>query len=82
MAMDFQEIIDLIQEALPDAQITLKDLAGDGDHFAAHIVSSQFLGKTRVQQHQIVYQALQGKMGTALHALSLETSLPSLVVDC
>lgn len=76
--MDSQEIIDLIQTGLPDAQITLKDLAGDGDHFAAHIVSKQFIGKTRIQQHQIVYQALQGKMGTALHALALETACPGI----
>lgn len=78
MAMDSQEIIALIQASLPDAQITLKDLVGDGDHFSAHVVSQQFVGKTRIQQHQIVYRALQGKMGTALHALALETAPPPL----
>jgi stress-induced morphogen len=66
----------LIREALPDARVTIEDLRGDGDHYAAHVVSAQFKGKTRVQQHQMVYQALKGRMGGQLHALALQTSLP------
>jgi stress-induced morphogen len=77
MAMDALEIERLIKEALPDAQVTIEDLRGDGDHYAALIVSSVFAGKTRVQQHQLVYQALQGRMGTALHALALTTAAPN-----
>ena len=77
MAMDPLEIERLIKEALPDAQVTIEDLRGDGDHYAALIVSAAFAGKTRVQQHQLVYQALQGRMGTALHALALTTSAPT-----
>ena len=77
MAMDALEIERLIKEALPDAQVTIEDLRGDGDHYAALIVSSAFAGKTRVQQHQLVYQALRGRMGTALHALALTTSAPN-----
>ena len=76
MAMDALEIERLIKEALPDAQVTIEDLRGDGDHYAALIVSAAFIGKTRVQQHQLVYQALRGGMGTALHALALTTSIP------
>ena len=76
MAMDAREIERLIKEALPDAQVTIEDLRGDGDHYAALIVSAAFAGKTRVQQHQLVYQALRGRMGTALHALALTTSVP------
>jgi stress-induced morphogen len=76
MAMDALEIERLIKQALPDAQVTIEDLRGDGDHYAALIVSSAFTGKTRVQQHQLVYQALQGRMGTALHALALTTAAP------
>ena len=76
MAMDAGEIERLIKEALPDAEITIRDLAGDGDHYAADIVSSAFAGKSRVQQHQMVYQALQGRMGGELHALALQTSAP------
>jgi stress-induced morphogen len=76
MAMDAAEIERLIKQALPDAQVTIEDLRGDGDHYAALVVSSAFVGKTRVQQHQIVYRALQGKMGTALHALALTTNIP------
>lgn len=77
MAMDALEIERLIKEALPDARVTIQDLRGDGDHYAALIVSSAFTGKTRVQQHQLVYQALRGRMGTALHALALTTSAPT-----
>lgn len=76
MAMDAGEIESMIREALPDASITIRDLAGDGDHYAAEIVSEAFRGKSRVQQHQLVYQALQGKMGGQLHALALQTSAP------
>ncbi len=74
MPMDAREIERLIRASLPDAQVTIRDLAGDGDHYAATVVSESFRGKTRVQQHQLVYQALQGQMGGALHALALQTS--------
>jgi stress-induced morphogen len=70
------EIEALIKAALPDAQVTIEDLAGDGDHYAASVVSESFRGKSRVQQHQIVYAALQGRMGGELHALALQTSAP------
>ncbi|MEQ8699908.1 MAG: BolA family transcriptional regulator [Bauldia litoralis] len=76
MAMDAGEIERLIKEALPDARVTIQDLRGDGDHYAAHVESAAFAGKTRVQQHQIVYAALQGRMGNELHALALQTSAP------
>ena len=76
MAMEASDIESLIREALPDAQITIEDLRGDGDHYAAMVVSAAFEGKSRVQQHQIVYEALQGRMGSELHALALQTSAP------
>jgi len=76
MAMSAGEIEDMIKAALPDASVTIRDLAGDGDHFAAEVVSESFRGKTRVQQHQMVYDALQGNMGGVLHALALQTSAP------
>ena len=76
MGMAASEIERMIKEALPDAQVTIEDLRGDGDHYAAHIVSAAFKGKSRVQQHQLVYQALQGRMGNELHALALQTSAP------
>jgi stress-induced morphogen len=76
MPMDAGAIESLIKESLPDAEVTIQDLAGDGDHYAALVVSSAFAGKTRVQQHQMVYQALQGRMGGELHALALQTSAP------
>jgi len=76
MAMEANEIERLIKAALPDAEVTIEDLRGDGDHYAALVVSKAFKGKTRVQQHQLVYQALQGHMGGALHALALQTSVP------
>ena len=76
MAMQAAEIEKLIKEALPDAKVTIRDLAGDGDHYAAHVVSATFAGKSRVQQHQLVYQALKGRMGNELHALALQTSAP------
>lgn len=76
MPMDLGEIERMIKQALPDAEVTIEDLRGDGDHYAAHVVSSAFAGKSRVQQHQMVYQALQGRMGNELHALALQTSAP------
>jgi stress-induced morphogen len=76
MAMSVGEIEGLIRSALPDAQVTIEDLAGDGDHYAASIVSERFRGLSRVRQHQLVYAALQGRMGGELHALALQTSAP------
>ncbi|MDP4823069.1 MAG: BolA family transcriptional regulator [Aestuariivirgaceae bacterium] len=76
MAMDAKAIEDLIREALPDAVVEIRDLAGDGDHYAASVISAAFKGKTRVAQHQMVYQALKGRMGGELHALALQTSTP------
>ena len=76
MAMHAAEIESLIREAIPEARVTIEDLRGDGDHYAAHVVSTAFKGKTRVQQHQMVYKALRGRMGEALHALALQTSVP------
>ena len=76
MAMDASMIERLIKESLPDAQISIEDLRGDGDHYAAHVVSGAFRGKSRIQQHQMVYQALHGRMGNELHALALQTSVP------
>jgi stress-induced morphogen len=77
MAMTSDQIKILLVQAFPDAQIDLKDLRGDNDHFSAIITSKAFLGKTRIQQHQMVYEALQGHMGTILHALSLKTQIPT-----
>ena len=74
--MDPGDIERLIKQSLPDAVVSIQDLAGDGDHYAAHVVSGAFRGKTRVQQHQMVYQALQGRMGGELHALALQTAVP------
>ena len=76
MAMDAHTIKEMIIEALPDAEVRIEDLRGDGDHYAAYIISSAFEGKNRVQQHQMVYQALQGRMGNELHALAIQTSTP------
>lgn len=76
MAMDAGEIEQLIKQGIPDAQVAIEDLRGDGDHYAATVVSASFIGKTRVQQHQMVYQALKGRMGEQLHALALQTSAP------
>ncbi|MBV8399710.1 MAG: BolA family transcriptional regulator [Acetobacteraceae bacterium] len=76
MAMAANEIEALIKEALPDARVTIEDLAGDGDHYAATVVSEKFRGLPRVRQHQIVYNALRGRMGGQLHALALQTSAP------
>lgn len=77
MAMDAGEIERMIKEALPGAVVEIKDLAGDGDHYAATVTAEAFRGRSRVQQHQMVYAALQGRMGGVLHALALTTSLPS-----
>jgi stress-induced morphogen len=76
MPLDAGTIERLIREGIPDARVTIEDLRGDGDHYAAHVVSAEFKGKTRVQQHQMVYKALKGKMGNELHALALQTSAP------
>ncbi len=76
MPMQPAEIEDLIKDAIPDAQITIEDLRGDGAHYAAYVVSTAFKGKSRVQQHQMIYQALRGRMGNELHALALQTSAP------
>ena len=76
MAMDAKDIERLIKDGIPDAKVTIRDLAGDGDHYAAEVVAESFRGKSRVAQHQMVYQALKGNMGGALHALALQTSAP------
>ena len=76
MAMTALEIEELILKTFPYAKITIDDLRGDGDHYAAQIISEKFKGKTRVQQHQMVYNAMDGKMGKELHALALNTSAP------
>ena len=76
MAMDARDIEQLIKARIPDAKVTIRDLAGDGDHYAAEVVAESFRGKSRVQQHQMVYEALKGNMGGALHALALQTSVP------
>jgi len=76
MAMSATDIEQLIKAGIPDARVTIDDLRGDGDHYAARVVSAAFIGKSRVQQHQMVYQALKGRMGGALHALALQTSPP------
>ena len=77
MPMNAGDIERLIKEALPDAKVTIRDLAGDGDHYAAEVISAAFTGKTRIQQHQMVYAALKGRMGGELHALALQTSAPA-----
>jgi len=76
MAMDAREIERLIKTSIPDAEVTIRDLAGDGDHYAATVISASFRGKSRVQQHQLVYAALKGQMGGILHALALQTGVP------
>lgn len=76
MPMPMAELEAFLREAFPDAEIAIEDLAGDGDHYKARIVSSAFAGVPRVRQHQMVYAALKGRMGGALHALALETSAP------
>ena len=76
MAMNQSDIVQMIKEAIPDAEVQIEDLRGDGDHYAAYVRSAEFKGKTRVQQHQMVYKALQGRMGGELHALALQTNIP------
>ena len=76
MPMTAGQLEQMIRPALPDAKVDITDLRGDGDHYAAHVVSKAFVGKTRVQQHQMVYDALGGGMGDTLHALALQTSVP------
>ena len=75
MPLPLNEIETMLRQSFPDAEISIQDLAGDNDHYQATILSTQFVGKTRVQQHQMVYQALQGKMGSELHALALKTGI-------
>ena len=77
MAMDAATIEKMIRDAIPDADIRIEDLRGDGDHYAAYVTSKSFEGKSRVQQHQMVYNALQDKMGGELHALALQTLVPT-----
>ncbi len=76
MALTAPEIRELILEILPDAEVQVQDMRGDGSQFAAQVVSKEFIGKNRVQQHQMVYKAMKGKVGAELHALSLQTSAP------
>ncbi len=76
MPMNAADIEHLIKAALPDAEVTITDLAGDGDHYAAHVISTAFAGKTRVAQHKLVFEALGGRMGGELHALALTTAAP------
>jgi len=76
MAMDSAEIVQLIQEGIPDAEVRIDDLRGDGDHYAAFVSSASFRGKSRIQQHQMIYKALKGRMGDQLHALALKTEVP------
>ena len=81
MPMDAREIETLIREGIPDATVEIRDLAGDGNHYAATVISESFRGKSRVQQHQIVYQSLKGQMGGVLHALALQTGVPENTGD-
>ena len=76
MPMDASEIESMIKAALPDAKVDIRDLAGDGDHYAATVISESFRGKSRVQQHKLVYDSLKGQMGGVLHALALQTGVP------
>ena len=73
MAMDLKEIERHIKEAIPDASIDIQDLAGDGNHYSATIISSKFMGKSKIEQHKMVYNSLKGKMGNELHALAIKT---------
>jgi stress-induced morphogen len=77
MGMRKEEIESMILKSIPDANIEIKDLAGDENHYAAKVVSKEFINKTKIQQHKMVYDALQGKMGGTLHALSLTTEIPN-----
>jgi len=73
MAMDLKEIEKLIKESIPDALVEIQDLAGDGNHYSATVSSSEFIGKSKIQQHKLVYSSLKGKMGNELHALAIKT---------
>ena len=73
MAMDLKEIEKFIKEAMPDATVDIQDLAGDGNHYSATVISSQFAGKSKIEQHKMVYNSLKGKMGNELHALAIKT---------
>lgn len=77
MPMAAEDIAEMIKSALPDAQVEITDLAGDGDHYSARVISAAFAGKSRVVQHKMVYEALGGRMGGALHALQLTTAVPN-----
>jgi len=77
MPMQAKEIEQLIKAGIPDAQVSIRDLAGDGDHYAARVVSKSFEGMSRIRQHQAVYSALGGRVGGELHALQLETAVPT-----
>jgi stress-induced morphogen len=81
MAMSANEIEELILKTFPNAKIKIDDLRGDGDHYAAQIITEEFKGKTRVQQHQMIYNAMGGKMGKELHALALNTSAPKEIKE-
>ena len=74
MAMDLKEIESLIKEALADATVEIQDLAGDGNHYSATVTSAQFSGKSKIEQHKMVYNSLKGKMGNELHALDIKTN--------
>lgn len=76
MAMNIEELEALILKNIPDAIVQIEDLRGDGDHYSAHVISSAFIGKSRVEQHRMVYDALEGKLTTKLHALALQTAVP------
>ena len=80
MAMAASDIERLIRASIPDAEVTIRDLAGDGDHYAATVIAESFRGKSRVQQHQIVYEALKAEMGGKLHALALQTGTPEQLI--
>ena len=73
MAMDLKEIEKFIKDAIPDASIEIQDLAGDGNHYSATVISSQFVGKSKIEQHKMVYNSLKGRMGNELHALAIKT---------
>jgi stress-induced morphogen len=81
MAMEASVIESMIREALPDAKVVIEDLRGDGDHYSALVVSQAFAGKSKVQQHQMVYASLKGRMGGELHALALQTATPETAPD-
>lgn len=78
MAMQADKLAELIRAGIPEAHVTIQDLRGDGDHYAATVIAECFRGLTRVQQHQLVYRALQGRVGSELHALALQTAAPEI----